>query len=89
MSGGSDGKESACKEEDLGSIPGSRRSPGKGIRYPLQCFLPGEFHGQVWQVHGAAKSQTRLSDSFAFGKECTKCGTRIKEYNLKLKTKAG
>ena len=30
------GKKSACNEGDLGSIPGSGRSPGKGIGYPLQ-----------------------------------------------------
>ena len=28
--GGSDGKESACNVGDLGSIPGSERSPGEG-----------------------------------------------------------
>ena len=27
---GSDGKESACNAEDMGSIPGSGRSPGEG-----------------------------------------------------------
>ena len=30
LPGGSDGKESACNAEVLGSIPGSRRSPGEG-----------------------------------------------------------
>ena len=30
------GKESACNAGDLGSIPGSGRSPGEGIGYPLQ-----------------------------------------------------
>ena len=30
------GKESACSAGDLGSIPGSGRSPGEGIGYPLQ-----------------------------------------------------
>ena len=30
ISGGSDGKESACNAGDLGLIPGWRRSPGKG-----------------------------------------------------------
>ena len=30
------GKESACNAGDLGSIPGSGRSPGEGIDYPLQ-----------------------------------------------------
>ena len=29
--GGSDSRESACNAGDLGLIPGSRRSPGKGI----------------------------------------------------------
>ena len=31
--GGSDGKESACSEGDLGSIPGLERSPGEGNGY--------------------------------------------------------
>ena len=30
------GKESACNAGDPGSIPGSRRSAGEGIGYPLQ-----------------------------------------------------
>ena len=30
------GKESACNAGDPGSIPGSERSSGKGIGYPLQ-----------------------------------------------------
>ena len=34
--GGSDGKASACKAGDLGSIPGLGRSTGEGIGYPLQ-----------------------------------------------------
>ena len=33
--GGSDGKESACNVGDLGSIPGSERSPGEGNGNPL------------------------------------------------------
>ena len=33
---GSAGKEFACNAGDPGSIPGLRRSPGKGIGYPLQ-----------------------------------------------------
>ena len=32
----STGKESACNEGDPGLIPGSGRSPGEGIGYPLQ-----------------------------------------------------
>ena len=34
--GGSNGKESACNVGDLGSIPGSGRSPGEGNGNPLQ-----------------------------------------------------
>ena len=30
------GKESACNAGDPGSIPGSGRSPGEGIGYPVQ-----------------------------------------------------
>ena len=33
---GSAGKESACNAGDPGLIPGSGRSPGEGIGYPLQ-----------------------------------------------------
>ena len=36
--GGSDGKASACHVGDLGSIPGSGRSPGEGYGNPLQYF---------------------------------------------------
>ena len=34
--GDSVGTESTCNVGDLGFIPGSRRSPGEGIGYPLQ-----------------------------------------------------
>ena len=34
--GSSVDKESACNAGDPGSIPGSGRSPGEGIGYPLQ-----------------------------------------------------
>ena len=34
--GGSVGKESACNVGDLGTIPGSGRSPGEGNDSPLQ-----------------------------------------------------
>ena len=34
--GGSDGKASAYSAGDLGSIPGSGRSPGEGSGNPLQ-----------------------------------------------------
>ena len=49
--GGSDSKESAYSAGDLGLIPGSGRSTGEGNGYPLQYFLPGEFHGQETLAH--------------------------------------
>ena len=44
--GGSDSKESACNAGDLGSVPGSGRSPGEENWQPTLVFLPGEFYGQ-------------------------------------------
>ena len=38
LPGGSDGKESACNDGGLGSIPGLGRSPGEGNGNPLQYF---------------------------------------------------
>ena len=54
LTDGSAGKESACSARetgDMGSIPGSGRSPGEG-----NCR-------RAWwaTIHGVAKSQTRLS----------------------------
>ena len=47
--GGSDGKESACNAGDLGSIPGSGRSPGEGNGNPLQySFLENPMKGGAW-----------------------------------------
>ena len=61
--GGSDSKESAHNAGDLGSVPGSGRSPGEGMathtsilawRIPWTEDLGG--------LYGVAKSQTCLSD---------------------------
>ena len=63
--GGSEVKASASNAGDLGSIPGSGRSPGEGTGNPLQySCLEKPMEGGVWwaPVHGATKSQTRLSD---------------------------
>ena len=59
------GKVSACNAGDLGSIPGSGRSPGEGNGNPLQySCLENPMDGAAWwaAVHGVAKSWTRLSD---------------------------
>ena len=58
---GSDSKESACNEGDLGSIPGSGRSPGEGNGNPLQYSCLGNLmnKGAWWTtVHGVTKSWT-------------------------------
>ena len=69
-SGGSEVKESSCNVGDLGSIPGSGRSPGEGNGHPLQySCLENPMDGGAWwaTVHGVAKSRTRLSDfTFTF-----------------------
>ena len=44
--GSSAGKESACDEEDLSSIPGLGRSPGGGHGNPLQYSCLENLHGQ-------------------------------------------
>ena len=56
--GGSAGKESACNEENQGSIPGLGRSPGEGYSLQYSCLE----NSMDCIVHGVAKSQTGLSD---------------------------
>ena len=47
--GGSKGEASACDAGDLGSIPGSGRSPGEGNRNPLQySCLQNSVDGGAW-----------------------------------------
>ena len=68
--GGSEVKVSACNAGDLGSIPGSGRSPGEGNGNPLQySCLENPMDGGAWwaTVHGVLKSRTRLSNfTFTF-----------------------
>ena len=63
--GGSEVKAFASNTGDLGSIPGSGRSPGEGNGNPIQySCLENPMDGGAWwaTVHGVAKSRTRLSD---------------------------
>ena len=51
--------------KDVGSVPGSERSPGGGHGKPLHYSCLENSHGQrsLWAtVHGVTKSQTQLSD---------------------------
>ena len=58
---GSDDKMSAYNAGDLGSIPGSGRSPGDGNGNPLQySCLENPMDRRTWEaiVHGVATSWT-------------------------------
>ena len=62
--GGSDSKASAYNVGDLGSIPGSRRSPVEGNGNPLlySCLENPIDRGAWWStIHGVTKSWTQLS----------------------------
>ena len=54
------GKESTCNAGGPSSIPGSERSPGERIGYPLQ--YSGLENSVDCIVYGVAKSWTQLSD---------------------------
>jgi len=54
-------KEFACNVGDVGSIPGSARSPGGGHGNPLQySYLGNPMDRGAWRatVHGIAESDT-------------------------------
>ena len=58
--GSSAGKESTCTARGCSSIPGSGRSAGEGIGYPLQYSGPKNSKDCV--VCGVTKHRTQLSD---------------------------
>ena len=76
------GKESACNAGDLGSIPGSGRSPGEGNGNPLQySCLENPMDRRAWQatVHSVARvrhdwatnhTPTQCSPEWVLGKIC-------------------
>ncbi|CAI9179708.1 unnamed protein product [Rangifer tarandus platyrhynchus] len=65
LSGGTNGKESACNAGEPSLILGLGRSPGKGHGHPPQysCLENSRDKG-AWQaaVHGVTKSRTQLTD---------------------------
>ena len=54
-------KNPPANAEDVGSIPGSERSPGGGNGNPLRCSHLENPMGWQTTVHRVAKSWTRLS----------------------------
>ena len=77
---------SARNAGDLGSIPGSGRSPGEGNGNLLQySCLENPMDGGDWwaTVHGVTKSWTRLSDfTFQFTmKSRRRCDHRDRDWS--------
>ena len=65
---GSDGKEPACNAGDLGSVPGSERSPGEGNGNPYQhsCLESSMDRGDHQAtVHETAESDTTVTNRFS------------------------
>ena len=87
---GSDSKESACSAGDLGSIPGSGRSPGEGNGNPLQysCLenpmetLKGEIYtGSQGTIENANSKWQDIQDLFSFR------NNPVSSYKLSLNVK--
>ena len=71
FSGGSVVKNSLANAGDLGSIPGSRRSPGEGNGNRFQYFCLGNPKDRgVWKatVHGVARVRDQLVTKQQHGK---------------------
>ena len=63
--GGTDSKETACSEGELGSIPGWEDALEEGMATQsslLAWRIPTDRGAWQATVHGVVKSQTRLSD---------------------------
>ena len=78
--GGSDGEESTCKAEDLGSIPGLGRSPKEGNGNSLQeSCLENPMDRGAWGV--TVRGVTEVGQDKAY-KESTQSAQRKEEiYN--------
>ena len=64
--GSSDAKESACNAGDLGSIPGSRRSPEEGNGYPLQYFGLENFVDRgAWQTTAYKVTESDITEQLS------------------------
>ena len=59
--GGSDSKASTCNAGDLGSIPGSGKSPGEGNGSPLQYYCPWKISWteEPWRLQSMGSQRVR------------------------------
>ena len=71
------GKEFTCNARDPSSIPGSGRSTGEGIGYPLQ--YSGLENSMDCIVHGVTKSPTGLSNFHFSDDFISKAGIQLNE----------
>ena len=76
------GKESACNAGDPGSIPGSERSTGEGIGYPLQnswAFLVAQLVNNLPSIRKTLVHSLAWEDSLEKGKatHCSVLAWRI------------
>ena len=70
---GSESKESACNEGDLGLILVRKISWGRKWQTTQYSCLEKSTDRRAWQatVHGIAKSQTRLTNTFTITIDCS------------------
>ena len=60
---GSDGKESACDEGDLGLIPGLGRPPGEGHGSPRQCScLESPMDRGAWRAQAMCHKELAMTE---------------------------
>ena len=71
LPGGSDCKKPASSTRDLGSIPGSGRSPGEGNGYPFQCScLENPMDRGAWRATVRGVRYKSVTDIFTFFRSC-------------------
>jgi len=71
--GGSAGKESAHNAEDLGLIPGLRRSPGEGKDYPLQY----SGLGIPWTIQSMGFKESETTEQLSLSHQVKQEGLRL------------
>ena len=93
--GGSEVKVSACNVGDLGSIPGSGRSPGEGNGNPLQysCLENPMVGGAWWAIQSMGSQKVRhnwaTSLSLSLSSAFSKASLNIWKFTVRVLWKPG